>query len=133
MVYKKLFLTVICFGIISVMALVLMATSAQAQQQACVFLKPGAGYAAKMRITSGSWTTEWSGSFPIGQTKCQQLTNLKSGAEYNVEVKAILGKTQTCTPKVPYNPDYQGSITYFASGTTQNVHCSLPSGEQIKE
>ncbi|MCX5812315.1 MAG: hypothetical protein NT178_07195 [Proteobacteria bacterium] len=121
--HKKHFLKVICFGFASIMILILMASSAGAQQQACVFLKPGAGYAAEMRVTSASWETPWSGSFAIGGTKCQPLTNLKSGAAYTVEVKAILGQTKSCTPQVPYNPDYTGNITYFASGTTLSVKC----------
>ncbi len=120
---------VICFSFAAVIALMLMASSADAQAQACVYLKPGAGYAAEMRITSGSWQTSWSGSFPIGGTKCQPMANLKTGASYTVEVKAILGETKSCSPKVPYNPDYQGNITYFASGSTLSVKCELPSGE----
>jgi hypothetical protein len=86
-------------------------------------LKPGAGYAAEMRVTSASWQTDWSGSFAIGSTKCQPLANLASGASYTVEVKAIMGETASCSPKVPYNPGYTGNITYFASGTTLSVKC----------
>ncbi len=128
---KKHSLTLICLGIIGVMAL--MATAAQAQQKACVFLKVGAGYAAEMRVVSGSWRTDWSGSFPIGQTKCQDIANLKSGAEYTVEVKAIMGKITGCAPKVPYNPDFKGNITYFAWGTTLSPHCALPTGQEQAE
>lgn len=86
-----------------------MASSVEAQRSACVFLKPGAGYAVEMRVTSASWQTDWSGSFAIGGTKCQPLANLKSCASYTVEVKAIMGETKSCTPKVPYNPDYNSN------------------------
>jgi len=121
--HKKHFSKVICLGFASVMILMIMASSVVAQEQACVFLKPGAGYAAEMRVTSAGWQTDWSGSFPIGSTKCQPLKNLAAGASYTVEVKAILGQTKPCTPHVPYNPTYTGNITYFASGTTLNVKC----------
>lgn len=121
--HKKHFLKVICFSFASVMILMLMVSSVEAQQSACVFLKVGAGYEAEMRVTSASWETPWSGSFPIGSTKCQPLANLASGASYTVEVKAIMGQTKSCTPQVPYNPQYTGNITYFASGTTLSVKC----------
>ena len=121
--HKKHFSKVICFGFASMMILMLMVSSVGAQSQACVFLKVGAGYAAEMRVTSAGWQTDWSGSFPIGSTKCQPLANLASGASYTVEVKAIMGKTVSCSPQVPYNPTYTGNITYFASGTTLSVKC----------
>jgi hypothetical protein len=121
--HKKHLLKAICFGFASVMVLMLVASSVGAQNQACVFLKPGAGYAAEMRVVSAGWQTEWSGSFAIGGTKCQPLANLSAGTAYTVEVKAILGQTKSCTPQVPYNPQYTGNITYFASGTTLNVKC----------
>jgi hypothetical protein len=121
--HKKHFLKVICFGFASVMTLMLIASSVEAQQSACVFLKPGAGYAAEMRVTSAGWQTNWSGSFAIGGTKCQPLMNLAPGASYTVEVKAIMGETKSCSPQVPYNPDYTGNITYFASGSTLSVKC----------
>ncbi len=121
--HKKHFLKVICFGFASVMTLMLMVSSVEAQQAACVYLQPGAGYAAEMRVTSASWQTNWSGSFAIGSTKCQPLANLASGASYTVEVKAIMGETKSCSPQVPYNPGYTGNITYFASGSTLSVKC----------
>jgi hypothetical protein len=128
--HKKHFSKVICIAFAGVMMLMLAASSVQAQQSACVFLKVGAGYEAEMRITSGNWQTAWSDKFPIGQTKCQPMANLKMGAAYTVEVKAFMGETKSCSPQVPYNPDYTGSITYLASGSTLSVSCTLPSGEQ---
>lgn len=130
--HNKHFLKVICFCFASVTILGLMASSAEAQQEACVYLKPGSGYAAEMRITSGSWSTSWSGSFAIGSTKCQPIANLKTGAAYTVEVKAIMGETKSC-PQGSYDPNFTGNITYLASGTTLSVKCVLPSAEEMKE
>jgi hypothetical protein len=129
MTHRKRFSSVACMVFAGALLLVLAATSAQAQQSACVMLKVGAGYQAEMRIVSGNWQTPWSDKFDIGSTKCQQMANLAAGATYSVEVKAVMGETKGCTPQVPYNPSYQGSITYLASGTTLGVHCTLPSGE----
>jgi hypothetical protein len=128
--HRKCFSAVACMVFVGMMLLIMAATSAQAQQSACVFLKVGAGYQAEMRITSGSWQTSWSDKFDIGSTKCQPMSNLAPGAAYTVEVKAVLGETKSCSPQVPYNPTYQGSITYLASGSTLHVECTLPSGEK---
>lgn len=119
----KHFSRMVCLGFASIMVLMAIVSSAEAQQNACVFLKPGAGYAAEMRVTSAAWQTPWSSSFAIGGTQCQPLANLKDGAAYTVEVKAIMGQTKSCTPQVPYNSTYTGNITYFASGTTLSVKC----------
>ena len=57
--------------------------------------------------------------------KCQQITNFAKGAPYSVKVKAILGKTETCSPSdIPYNPDDPNNVTFHAWGQTLNVHCS---------
>lgn len=126
MVRKKCFVRAVCLAFAVITIFIIIGTSAEAQEQACVFLKPGSGYVAEMRVTSAAWQTPWSSHFDIGQTQCQPLANLKSGAAYTVEVKAILGKTVSCTPLVPYNADFQGNITYLASGTTLGAHCELP-------
>lgn len=99
---------------------------AYAAKDACVSLLVGAGYAAKMRIVSGQFSTEWSDSFPIGQTRCQSLDGVPIGNQYTVEVHAILGKTKSCTPSITHSAG-EGSITFQAWGTTLNVHCEMPS------
>lgn len=108
----------------------LMAVSpAHAQSSACVYLQPGAGYAAWIRVVSGSFESAWSSSFPIGQHRCVDLRPIADGAKYTVQISAVLGSS-----KVHCKPDNQtrvaaqsGSITYLAWGTTLNVHCEMPS------
>jgi hypothetical protein len=97
-----------------------------AAEDACVSLLVGAGYAAEMRIVSGDFKTDWSGSFPIGKTKCQSLDGVPVGKKFTVEVHAILGKTESCTPSITHS-EGEGSITFQAWGTTLNVHCEMPS------
>ncbi|KDM90449.1 hypothetical protein [Photobacterium galatheae] len=102
--------------------------TAHAAEQACVSLLVGAGYAAKMRIVSGSFSTDWTSSYPIGKTKCQSLSEVPIGNTYTVQVKAILGKTKDCTPSIKHSAG-QGSITFQAWGTTLNVHCEMPTSD----
>lgn len=103
---------------------------AHAQANACVSLLVGAGYAAKMRVVSGSFHTDWSGSFAIGQTKCQSLSGVGDGQKFNVEVHAILGKTQTCSPSdVTRVASSSSNVVYQAWGITLNVKCAEPSSE----
>lgn len=99
---------------------------AQAAEEACVSLLVGAGYAAKMRIKSGDFKTDWSGSFAIGQTRCQSLEGVPVGNKYTVEVEAILGEKKDCEPSITHSTG-QGSITFQAWGTTLNVKCKMPS------
>lgn len=111
--------------------LALTATTAAAQQSACVSLLVGAGYAAWMRVVSGSYATDWSDSFPIGQTRCKSLSAIADGQPYTVQISAVLGSS-----KVPCQPaemkrvaSAPGSITYQAWGTTLSVKCQMPSSE----
>lgn len=108
-----------------------MGSPAQAQSAACVYLQPGAGYAAWIRVVSGSFESAWSSSFPIGQHRCVDLRPIADGAKYTVQISAVLGSS-----KVHCKPDNQtrvaaqtGSVTYLAWGTTFNVHCEMPSAE----
>ncbi len=106
------------------------ASNANAQANACVSLLVGAGYAAKMRIVSGSFHTDWSGSFPIGQTKCQSLSGVGDGQKFSVEIHAILGNTKTCTPSnVTRVASSTSNVVYQAWGTTLSVKCQEPSSE----
>lgn len=124
MKHKKIAL-IICFIFVSVTAMTLFASTAQAQQKACVFIKVGAGFSGKMRVISGSWKSEWSSDMAIGGQRCQSLENLSPGAPFSVQFKADLGKTVTCTPSdIPYNPKDPGNANYFAWGTTLKVKCS---------
>jgi len=101
-----------------------MTTSLWAQSAACVFLKTGSGYAAKMRVKYGSTTTAWSGSFAINEFKCQSLADVVDGTEVVVQVDAIAGETKTCGSFVLAKTST--SVTYLASGTTLGVKCSMP-------
>ena len=105
-------------------ASLLMSTSLWAQSAACVFLKTGSGYAAKMRVKYGTTTTAWSGSFAINEFKCQSLEDVVEGTEVVVQVQAIAGETKTCGSFALAKTST--SVTYLASGTTLNVSCSMP-------
>ncbi len=102
-------------------------TPAFAQSNACVHLLVGAGFAAKMRVTSGDFATEWSSSFAIGQTKCQSLKDVSDGKNFTVEVHALAGETKKCSPenikRVASSPS---SVTFQTWGTTFGVKCQEP-------
>lgn len=100
---------------------------ALAQSRACVHLLVGAGYAAQMRIVSGSFATQWSDSFPIGRTMCQSLNDVSDGKTFTVEVHAVLGQTKKCSPEnVRRVAASTSSVTFQAWGTTLNVSCQEP-------
>ena len=110
------------------------ASVAAAQANACVSLLVGAGYAAKMRVVSGKFHTDWSGSFPIGQTKCQPLDGVGDGNKFSVEVSAVLGETKTCKPSdIVRVAASKSSVTMQAWGTTLSVKCEEPAGEANAE
>ena len=96
-----------------------------AADEACVHLKVGAGYVAKMRIESGDFKTDWSDSFAIGSTRCQSLNGVPVGSQFTVQVHAELGETKDCTPSITHSKG-EGSITFEASGTTLSVKCQMP-------
>jgi len=101
---------------------------AAAQANACVSLLVGAGYAAKMRVVSGSFHTDWSDTFAIGKTKCQPLAGVGNGKPFSVEVSAVLGKTKTCTPDNVIRVEASTSnVVYQAWGSTLSVKCEEPS------
>ncbi len=111
-----------------------LATPAAAQQEACVFLQAGAGYAATMSVTFAGATIGPSGTFDVGQTRCLPLTAVGDGVPFSVQVHAILGQTGTCTPSdITRNAGSNVNVTYFATGTTLNVHCFMPSGPQAED
>jgi hypothetical protein len=105
---------------------VALATPAAAQQQACVMLQVGSGYVAQMSIRFGSATVGPSPNFAIGQTQCLTLAQVPDGMPFTVRVRAILGETVSCAPNIVRVANFQGNVTFFASGTTLNVHCFLP-------
>jgi len=106
-------------------ALFALALPALAQKEACVHLKVGAGYVAKMRIVSGDFHTDWSGSFAINDTKCQSLDGVAIGNEFSVQVDAVAGKTVTCKPSLK-RASGDASVTYEAWGTTLKPKCEMP-------
>jgi hypothetical protein len=107
---------------------------AAAQANACVSLLVGAGYAAKMRVVSGSFHTDWSDSFPIGKTKCQPLGGVGNGNQFSVEVSAVLGETKTCKPSnVTRVAASTSNVVYQAWGSTLSVKCEEPTAEANAE
>ena len=102
---------------------------AYAYDKSCVSLLVGAGYAARMRtqinLPGGTVYTEWTGSFPIGQTRCQDVGWVPPGASFVAEVNAVLGETKTCTPGIT-QAGGPGSAVWQAWGTTLNVRCEMP-------
>jgi hypothetical protein len=119
---------------LSVLAGLGFAGAAAAQSSACVSLLVGAGYAAKMRVVSGKFHTDWSGSFPIGKTMCQSLSGVGDGNPFSVEVSAILGQTKTCKPEnITRVASSKSSVTFQAWGTTLSVKCEEPNGEANAE
>ncbi|MEI8354745.1 MAG: hypothetical protein WCG31_01395 [Deltaproteobacteria bacterium] len=118
--------------VLAAIVTMMMASAAFAQQKVCINLLAGAGYAAKMYVIVGSVQSQETSSFPIGQTKCITLsdvvpagTEIKPGTEITTKIKAILGRTETCTPdKIKYDPKRTDNIVYNAKGTTQNVKCN---------
>lgn len=116
---KKIKITVLIAVLLSAPGITLAATDA------CVSLLVGAGYAAKMRVKSGKFKTDWSSSFAIGKTKCQSLEGVPIGGTYTVEIKAILGKSKDCSPSIVHS-EGQGSITFQAWGTTLSPKCKMP-------
>jgi hypothetical protein len=109
------------------LAFALSATPAAAQNNACVNLLVKAGYAAKMRVVWPGGQTDWSGSFAIGQAKCASLSGVPSGATFSTELKALLGRTITCSPSdVVYNPSVPQNVVYNAWGTTLSPKCEQP-------
>lgn len=103
------------------------ANHANAQANACVSLLVGAGYAAEMRIVAGSFSTDWSSSFAIGQTKCQSLNGVGNGIPFSVEVHAILGKTKTCAPSnIARVTSSTSNVVFQAWGTTLDIKCQEP-------
>ncbi len=113
----------------SILLLIILLSSPSvvlAATDTCVSLLVGAGYAAKMRIKSGDFKTDWSSSFAIGKTKCQSLNGVPIGGEFTVEIKAILGKSKNCSPSITHS-EGSGSITFQAWGTTLSPKCKMPS------
>jgi|ERR1041385_570680 hypothetical protein len=105
-------------------ASILLSTSLWAQSAACVFLKYGAGYSAKMRVQYGQTTTTWSDTFTVNNYQCQSLASVTPGTKVIVQVHANAGNDQNCGSFVLASTT--ASVTYLASGTTLNVNCSMP-------
>ncbi len=111
--------------------LMLPARVAFAQQEACVSLLVGAGYAAWMRVVSGEYASTWSDLFNIGQTRCKSLDAIGDGQPFTVQLSALLGSSQVpCQPdNIPHVSSSTSSVTFQAWGTTLNIKCHMPSSE----
>ena len=113
-------------GLFAAIVILGLDASASAQTKACVYLEPGAGYAAKMRVKWGTNSqTDWSGKFAIGKYGCVDLSSIATGTPYTVEVQALAGRTKSCTPTNEVKVDGNFNIVYNAWGTTGNVKCKM--------
>jgi hypothetical protein len=79
--------------------LIALATPAAAQSEACVHLQVGSGYAATMQVNFENAVIGPSGSFAIGQTKCESLAAVPDGIDFSVQVNAILGEAWSARPR----------------------------------
>lgn len=101
-----------------------IATPAFAQSTVCVYLRPGAGYAARMSIMSSDFQSNPSNVFEIDQTMCQPLDGVADGVMYSVVVKAVAGESRFCSPtNQPRAVSNTATITFVARGTNLNVKC----------
>jgi hypothetical protein len=122
---------VLCFGLVSAA----LSPAAFGQQQACVSLLVGAGYAAQMQVCqgtpggTGNLCGDWTGTFPIGQTQCLPLT-MAVGQQFFVNMHAWWGNTIVCSPAPTTRSDFSGNITYQAWGTTLGPSCQMPSSSE---
>lgn len=95
---------------------------------ACVYLEPGAEFAARMQICpedvscDSAQCTAWSGDFTIGNTVCQSNTNITNG---KVCVHAIGGDVVSCLPDYKLTPNPQLNYVYHTYGTTLQVGCRM--------
>ena len=110
---RNMLVALVAVSVFLIISIFAYPQQAYAAESGCVALLVKAGYAAKMRIVSGDFKTDWSGSFPIGKTVCQSLNGVPIGKDFTVQVKALAGKTRDCTPSVKYS-EGPGSITFEA-------------------
>ena len=97
--------------------------------KACVYVKVGAGFAAKMRVLPpgvdenvGGDEVAWTKSVAIGKTACQSV-NLPFGAKYRVQVSPSGGKKKVCGTSTASR--YGHGAFYIAWGTTLSPKCEL--------
>ncbi|HSR52512.1 MAG TPA: hypothetical protein VLV83_16935 [Acidobacteriota bacterium] len=85
------------------------------------------GFVMKFRVKWDGGESGWTDTYPIGQTKCLDLSNfnIPDGAECWPEVHAELGKSKECSDKVAYQTGSGDVATYKVSGTTLDIHCHL--------
>ena len=112
---------------------VALAPAMVAQTQACVSLLVGAGYAAQMQVCQGTpgglnLCQSWTGTFPIGQTRCQPLV-MAVGQSFYVNNHAWWGDTVVCSPAPQTRSDFSGSVTFQAWGTTLSPKCQMPASD----
>jgi hypothetical protein len=109
-----------------------------AQQEACVSLLVGAGYAAEMQVCegtpgqSGNLCGDWSGKFAIGNTSCQPLV-MAVGQPFFVNLHAWWGDTVTCSPSPITRINTPINITFQAWGQTLSPSCKMPSSTASAE
>lgn len=106
----------------------LAAPLTHAQQNACVYNQPGGGFVAEMRVCGGNSCTDWSSNFAIGKTRCASVTSYGNGTTLKVEVKAVAGKTVTCTPTFTRDTNFSGTAVFHTWGTTLSPKCEQVGG-----
>ena len=105
----------------------LLAQPCLAQSAACVHIKVGSGFAARMGILLNGRPVTTSAKFNIGQTQCAKLpvAGMTDGTEYKVYFSAVFGSQYVnCTPEPsPYQSKKESKLTYQATGAVRTVHC----------
>jgi len=112
---------------VACLALVLAFTFAWPMQayafdDSCIQHILSSGLVVKMRtqihFTDPPVYTEWTELFPIGQTRCQDISFVPSGIDFVAQVQAVLGDTKTCTPTVTQT-DGSDAATWSVLGSDE--------------
>lgn len=119
-------------AIISILAVAssLIAAPSFAETKVCVNLPVGVGYAASFEVQTvkGGFSSGDSGRFVVGETKCHDVSPIKTGEEYKVILYPFWGKTIECTPHLFKEETALGEeshITFKATGTTLAPRCKM--------
>lgn len=111
---------------IAFVASTLMSTSSFAESKVCVTLPFGVGYAASFDVETvdGHFKTQNTDRFNVGETKCIDVSPLESGTQYKVTIHPFWGTSRDCDPVIT-KENGDSHITFKATGTTLNPHCSM--------
>lgn len=96
--------------------------------QVCV--KNSAGFVLNWRLQDTGNGNEGasSGNYPIGQARCQNLTEIpgiETGHEVSINVEAVGGRTQDAVVSLVYDASAPGWATYTCTGTTLKFSCDV--------